>query len=389
MAHIVKFEVDGLAGHEETYRCTLNRDVNMFFGVNGSGKTSLLRILNSAMEQDARLLVDVPVKRAQVAIYSQDYKGEFTYSFDKMREIGREERPQEPDEAYLFTFGGRVSPPSPIKWRLVRRTPRRKRRDPTGGWQHRYLPTTRLHELPSETSPSELQTAGPSATGLDARFEIALRSYWARFFGEIQAKVRNLQQHALVDIMNEVLATSHRSSNKHDIVDWETAYDEMVSFMKRQNPRAKASSKTAFRNRYHESPLLRKVIARIDRVEREIETAMGPRTKLQNLIGRLYSADKTVTFGETSIDVVTRHKTPIGVRALSSGEKHILYILLECLRVGYSTIIIDEPEISMHVDWQKELIPAMRELNPEAQIIVATHSPEILAGADDSKIFRI
>lgn len=389
MAHIVEFEVEGLAGREGTYRCKLNRDINMFFGVNGSGKTSLLKVLNSAMKQDAGLLADVPVRRASVVIYSQDYDEEFTYTFDKVKSLRGARTPEQREEAGVFTFGSEVPSPSRAGWKMLAGAGTRKRKEVSSGWHHQYLPTTRLHDFPANFQQPGLQFMGSRVSDIDAQLEGLLRGYWADFFGQIQVKVRQLQQQALVDIMNEVLTTEHRPPSEREIVDWETAYDEMLSFLRRQNPRAQASSKTAFRKRYHESPLLREVIARIDRVEREIETAIAPQTKLQNLIARLYGTDKTVTFGETSIDVVTREKTSIGVRALSSGEKHILYILLECLRAGFSTIIIDEPEISMHVDWQKELIAAMRELNPEAQIIAATHSPEILACVDDSKIFRI
>jgi predicted ATP-dependent endonuclease of OLD family len=52
-------------------------------------------------------------------------------------------------------------------------------------------------------------------------------------------------------------------------------------------------------------------------------------------------------------------------------------------------IIIDEPELSMHIDWQHDLLAALRVLNPQCQIIVATHSPEVMADVPDDKIFRL
>jgi predicted ATPase len=63
--------------------------------------------------------------------------------------------------------------------------------------------------------------------------------------------------------------------------------------------------------------------------------------------------------------------------------------MVAALLVRESSMIIDEPEISMHVDWQKDLIHSLRALNPDAQLILATHSPEIMADIPDSKIFRI
>ena len=39
---------------------------------------------------------------------------------------------------------------------------------------------------------------------------------------------------------------------------------------------------------------------------------------------------------------------------------------------------MDEPEISLHFDWQKKLIGYILELNPNVQIILATHSPGLV-----------
>ena len=82
-------------------------------------------------------------------------------------------------------------------------------------------------------------------------------------------------------------------------------------------------------------------------------------------------------------------KRKCGLKALSSGEKHLLRIFVETIRIAESTILIDEPELSLHVDWQRTLIDSMRLLNPAAQIIVASHSPEVMADLPDSKIFRL
>lgn len=72
---------------------------------------------------------------------------------------------------------------------------------------------------------------------------------------------------------------------------------------------------------------------------------------------------------------------------LSSGEKQVLILLTEALlQEGKSKLFIaDEPELSLHIDWQSRIIPSVRRLNENAQIIVATHSPEV-AGEYPSNI---
>jgi predicted ATPase len=64
---------------------------------------------------------------------------------------------------------------------------------------------------------------------------------------------------------------------------------------------------------------------------------------------------------------------------LSSGERHLLTFLTAFLIIGRNRnfFIIDEPEISLNMKWQRELLPLLNEISPNAQIIVATHSPSI------------
>lgn len=64
---------------------------------------------------------------------------------------------------------------------------------------------------------------------------------------------------------------------------------------------------------------------------------------------------------------------------LSSGEKQIFYILLKALiQDNKPTIfLLDEPEISLHIEWQRELLNNIRILNPNCQIITVTHSSNI------------
>ncbi|MFQ2515535.1 AAA family ATPase [Aeromonas caviae] len=48
--------------------------------------------------------------------------------------------------------------------------------------------------------------------------------------------------------------------------------------------------------------------------------------------------------------------------------------------------IADEPEISLHITWQEYLTDTILELNPNAQIIFATHSPDVVGPYQDKTI---
>jgi predicted ATPase len=75
---------------------------------------------------------------------------------------------------------------------------------------------------------------------------------------------------------------------------------------------------------------------------------------------------------------------------LSSGEKQLLIILGESLlQENRSHIYIaDEPELSLHVDWQEKLVGSLKGVNPNSQIIFATHSPDIV-GVHSKSVIKV
>jgi predicted ATPase len=76
---------------------------------------------------------------------------------------------------------------------------------------------------------------------------------------------------------------------------------------------------------------------------------------------------------------------------LSSGEKQLLIILLTvlCQDEKPSILMMDEPEISLHLEWQKELIKIIRTINPNCQLIIVTHSPGIIMNGWIDKTLEI
>ena len=76
-----------------------------------------------------------------------------------------------------------------------------------------------------------------------------------------------------------------------------------------------------------------------------------------------------------------------GLTTLSSGERQIIGLIYAASHIGKANIIlIDEPELSLHVDWQRKLIDEMVSQLPAKQLIVCTHSPIIGAAFQDNMI---
>ena len=76
----------------------------------------------------------------------------------------------------------------------------------------------------------------------------------------------------------------------------------------------------------------------------------------------------------------------IDSRMLSAGEQQMLSFL--CYNAFYedSVVFIDEPEISLHLDWQRRLFPSLMRQQTSNQFIVATHSPCIYSKYEDKEL---
>lgn len=99
---------------------------------------------------------------------------------------------------------------------------------------------------------------------------------------------------------------------------------------------------------------------------------------------------KTLNIGQVSTRARTRTAVTVGTEtghsyglsALSSGERQILTMLFSASRSKFSSgvFLIDEPELSLHIDWQRIVLRELNAQSSDRQIIACTHSPEV--GAD-------
>ena len=106
----------------------------------------------------------------------------------------------------------------------------------------------------------------------------------------------------------------------------------------------------------------------------------APKTRFQDLIDDLFSeTGKKIVRTENEIRFSQIGETLVPYQ-LSSGEKQMLAILLTVLvedNLPY-VLFMDEPEVSLHVEWQERLIELILSLNPNVQIILTTHSPALV-----------
>ncbi len=134
------------------------------------------------------------------------------------------------------------------------------------------------------------------------------------------------------------------------------------------------------------------LIGVIDHHKSEVDQLQKPITTFLNSLNSFYSdTQKTLvidTVGQLGIE--RQDKSVIPINAFSSGERQLLIIFAHLLFNEYGTrsnvFIIDEPELSLHLKWQECFVEKAIEVSPSTQLILATHSPEIVAGYENKAI---
>ena len=118
-----------------------------------------------------------------------------------------------------------------------------------------------------------------------------------------------------------------------------------------------------------------------DEEQRSLAPSLSlPKRKFQDMIDELFSyTHKTIDRKSNDI-VFYQNGERLLPYKLSSGEKQMLVILLTVLvrDDDHCVLFMDEPEASLHIEWQQKLISMIRELNPNVQIILTTHSPAVI-----------
>jgi predicted ATPase len=124
-----------------------------------------------------------------------------------------------------------------------------------------------------------------------------------------------------------------------------------------------------------------RIIAELQQGNTEAAQRLSQRkTRFQDIVDELFrDTGKKIVRTENEIRFTQIGEILLPYQ-LSSGEKQMLVILLTVLVEDDQPYVLfmDEPEVSLHIEWQKRLIDLCLELNPQVQIILTTHSPAVV-----------
>ena len=149
--------------------------------------------------------------------------------------------------------------------------------------------------------------------------------------------------------------------------------------------------------RFQEFIKIRTLIPLAENMEGRKTQAMRMIELFQNTMNEFIGStidDKKICINETGhIFFTTKYSEQhIPISKLSSGEKQLLTFFANLIfnvdRKSSGIFVVDEPELSLHLSWQKIFVDKAININNNIQLIFATHAPEIIGRYRD-KMFRL
>jgi len=420
---IASIEIAGFRGSDGTLHLPMDADVNFFIGRNGTGKTRLMNLLNFALSGDARNLMQVEFRSVQFRL---------SRPRDRARPFIRISRGTDEDGYVELTYElGTSSKAKPQTFRI-------SASDINGPWmrrQYRLLAEPRYYHT---DEPSDL-------AGIKISINRLIQLSWIsvhraametpeerekRFESPVDRKAHQVARDFGVyfSILDKAAAEeTDKFQQVYLLALISPSGFEALSSLETVNPE---DEKAAIRGMFAEfniksgvyasklenfSKRMAKALANYDpkgpveandflvltdtiRIHDAVKewhkllekrsSIYAPKDTFVSIInGMLFKKKISINAGNQPV-FHSDNGEELSLEQLSSGEKQLFILLGETLlqRQQPCIFMADEPEISLHIDWQERLVPSLRQINPNAQIVFATHSPDVVGAYGDNTI---
>lgn len=353
-------EIIGLNGLDNHIKLDFNEDLNIITGRNGSGKTNILKLIWYVISGNTEVaLKEINFKSIRVDA------DEYTCTIEKVNE-------------HTCNISWK-----PFGYDEVKYTTN------TEGIIH-VFPTVarsngkRLVEYGSSIFfPTFRRIEGGFLTG--NRIDVGIG-------GMISSSKLNGLEYALKDISTKLSNGKHNFVSSLSTSDIELLVIKKHSELSEQISNLQQKISQDIQNRIKNasteeaSDILQEVQSQMEKLEVIRKNTMQPfdtfKEQVLNFINysgiKLGSKKDSLSLGDSA--------SAINSDLLSAGEKQMLNFLAYNAFYQDTIFIIDEPELSLHVDWQRILFPTLLKQNSSNQFIVATHSPFIYAKYPDKEL---
>lgn len=411
--------IEGFWGERKLEFC-LNNDVNFIIGINGSGKTTAVNLVVAALTADFRELDRLEFSKIVIKLKSDENRKKPSVTISKrvdsnlpFSSIDYEIKSSASETSTKFSLDDyeeqmmiRRYPKHILKRELYRR--------------HGHNIANILSDLVNVSWLSVHRTSVDQESGDDDRFESTvdkklkeLSNRLVRYFSTLGKQGSQL----LEDFQKTVfLSMLHKKNDKKlfstaksmNLEEEKKALEGIFSQFK--------VNQLAFKNRLDgHFDALKKAKEKLEHVNptalntTDISVLIGteridyivdewnkllkareeifePRNTYLSIINNMMQRKTFAINDQNELQVTTQSGKKLPLHRLSSGEKQLLIVLGEALLQEKKSwvYIADEPELSLHVRWQESLVENLRAINPNAQIVFATHSPDVVSSFGDN-----
>lgn len=135
------------------------------------------------------------------------------------------------------------------------------------------------------------------------------------------------------------------------------------------------------------------IIDKAEKAEEAKKEARRPIETFLNTVNKFISNgvyDKKICIDDDGIIYLQTNGNKTIIQNMSSGEKQIVtffaYLIFGLENTNQSIFIVDEPELSLHLNWQRQFVDSIMDVNKNVQLIFATHAPEMIGRYRDNAV---
>ncbi|MGV0762311.1 AAA family ATPase [Tistrella mobilis] len=427
MPTIESVSIEGFWGNHDVF-LRFHPEVNFLVGVNGSGKTTAIDILASALQCDEEALERLPFRKIEIVLFDKETRrkpsvlvernggdeGGYPSIIYKIKASAT----SKPEQMHVFSpydirerhIGAARSMHFDFNSRKMSSISGNKKflksfiihRDVRGELSTLIkMNWLSINRVSSVRSSSE---RGQNETHVDRKLrEISerLERYFSELSSNANQRTRDFQQKLFRSLISGdttfSLAGKLEGMNLHDeklaLIDIFNRFgipkDEYLSDAEKFFDTLRVIQDSGDKSSYTVGEIVNminahKIHSLVDEWNKAVsleKKTLQPRDAFIKILDSMLHRKVAKVLPSGEMIFHSRSGKELRVWELSSGEKQLFIILGEALlqKDAEWTYIADEPELSLHVDWQEVLVDNLRALNPNSQVIFATHSPDIIS----------
>jgi len=395
MSKIDSFYIEKMWGHKNVH-LQLDKSINFLIGVNGSGKTTIINIISGALSVDVGQLIAMPFseliilfskgemirveKKSKTNIFFSITYGDSSFSFDLENDEYNFIMEQRVDEAKEHISKFSVMDFLPLS--------RSGRKD----FEYDHFsdvspdPVNKKLDIITSDLINKFSRQSKIYNRIASNFQRDIFNKLLevpdeddiKFFGDysnLDKEEKSLRE------ISEFISPSKDSASGEKLLNYIQKLKGVISNIEKRNSNISVSDLGIMFNAWR----TRSLIADYESLKKKKNDIFRTQNDFFEVFKLFFPKGKELFLSNQNQLVLKTSGGNINLNDLSSGEKQMIILLGQIYLSENKPIVYvaDEPEVSLHVKWQDKIVDALLTINPNAQFLLATHSPDVIGRRRD------